>query len=150
MTDDDSYSDTNNPVTTEKVDDESTSMQVNDLYQSVNDPIQQKDETKPRSSKFQSFKKFPELFDTYEGNESHYYDYPSSTKYPVNSKDDPYCSGNNDPNPQAGIIKTKTLFNQCHSFTGNNDRTVKTKYHLRSQPKKDYRLFLPSPSVPDR
>ena len=78
--------DINNPVTTEIEDDESSSMQDNDLYQSVNNPIQQKAETKPRSSKFQSFNKFPEIFDTYEGNESHYYDYPSSTKYPENSK----------------------------------------------------------------
>ena len=109
MTDDDSYSNTNNPVTTEIVDDESSSTQDNDLYQSVNNPIQQKAETKPRPSKFQSFNKFLELFDTYEGNESHYYENPSSTKYLVKSKDYSYCSGNNDPNPQAGKIKNQNL-----------------------------------------
>ena len=150
MIDDDSYTETYDPITTEIVDDESLSMQDNDLYQSVNNPYQQKADTKPRSSKFQSFIEFPELFDTYEGNESHYYDYPSSTKYPVDSKDDSHRSGNNDPNPQRGKIKIKSLFNQSHSFTENIDRTVKTKYHLRSQPRKDSRLFLPSPPVPDR
>ena len=83
MNDDDLYTSTDDPITTDILDDESSSMQDNDLYQSANDPIKQKAETKPRSSKFQSFNKFPELFDTCQEDEYHHYEYPSSTKYPV-------------------------------------------------------------------
>ena len=102
-------------------------MQNNDLYQSANNPLQQKAETKPRSSKFQSFNKFPELFDTCQEDEYQNYDYPSSSKYSVELQDDPsFCSGNNDTNPQTGKTKNRTSFKKSHSFTGNNDRTVKT------------------------
>ena len=65
------------------LDDELSSMQDNDLYQSVNEPLQQKAEIKPRSSKFQSFNKFPELFDTCLETENYPYDYPSITKNSV-------------------------------------------------------------------
>ena len=101
-----------------RIDDESFSMQDNDLDQSTNNPIQQKVETKPRSSKFQSFNKFPKLFATCQEDEYHQYDYPSSSKYSVELQDDPsLCSGNNNTNSQTGKQKVRpSLTNHINSL----------------------------------